>query len=392
MMNNSLPLPKFSASAILMLVGLFVVSCGSYQQASYYDNDGIYADPNDRIVERTPQEKLTPQQKQEKNTYSEYFGQRADQYEEILEGEIFTDVDSYSSGVENDSLSSTRLTDYYNPDNDYQGYAGWGDNATAVNINIYDNGWNNWGWGGGFGWGWNDPWLWNNWSYGGGFGWGWNNPWRWNRWGWGGGYGWGWNNWGWGGGYGWGWNNPWIGNRWGWNNWGWGGRNYAYNNSRRGYYGRNAIAGNSSRNALRGRSNLNTRSNSTRYRSTSARSASSRSANVRSSRSGRNGIASRRTVGVDQNRSYRTSRSTRAVPRYNSSSRSNQSYRSTSPRSGSYRSGSASRTRTAPRTSAYNRSTSGSRAGSYRSSGSSSRTNQSYRSSSPPQQQLSFWK
>ena len=154
-MNNKLPLPKFSTAAIAAIVGLMVVSCGSYQQASYYDNDGIYADPNDRIVERAPQNSRPVTQQKEKNTYSEYFGRKADQYEEILEGEVFTDIDSYSSEVENDSIAEDQLTDYYSPDNDYQGYAGWGDNVTDVNINIYESP----------GFGFYNPWF-NTWGYG----------------------------------------------------------------------------------------------------------------------------------------------------------------------------------------------------------------------------------
>jgi len=262
-MIQSLHLQKIRTAALFAVVGLLVVSCGSYQQASYYDTDGIYGANEPRVtVERAPRQ--TPQVKQKKgdNTYTDYFGQKADQYGEILEGEIFTDVDSYSSGVENDSISEVDLTEYYTSDNDYAGNGGWGDNPTSVNINIYDNGWNNWGWGGaGFGWGWNDPWLWNggwgwnNWGYGG-YGWGWNRWNRWNRWGWG-----GWNNWGYGG---WGWNN------WGWaNNWGYGNRGYAYNSSRRGYYNNNRpLTRTNSRTSFRGRSNLNTSRSATasRYR------------------------------------------------------------------------------------------------------------------------------
>ncbi|MGB5553627.1 MAG: hypothetical protein WBM83_03135, partial [Flavobacteriaceae bacterium] len=187
-MIQSLHLQKLRTAVLISAVGFLAVSCGTYQQASYYDNDGIYGGNNDRVtVERNQQRPIQKQPQKGDNKYGEYFGQKADQYDEILDNEIFTDVDSYSSDVANDSINEAQLTDYYSPENDYAGNGSWGDNPTSVNINIYDNGWNNWGI--------YDPWLWNG-------GWGWNN------WGWGGGWGWNrwnrWNNWGWGGGLGWG--------------------------------------------------------------------------------------------------------------------------------------------------------------------------------------------
>ena len=144
-MIHSQSLARIRFVALVIVVGILVVSCGSYQQASYYDNDGIYDDGNVRIVEKTPHRTI---QKKKDNQYADYFGQKADEYGEILDSEIFTDIDGYSSEVQNDSIANEDdLTSYYNPNNDYAGYGGWGDNATDVNINIYDNGWgwNNWG-------------------------------------------------------------------------------------------------------------------------------------------------------------------------------------------------------------------------------------------------------
>lgn len=372
---------------MVVTLALILASCGSYQQASYYDNDGIYADDTPQTVERRPEQRVNTQRNAESDTYSDYFGEKANQYDEILDSEIFTDVDSYATNENSGYVPEGQLTDYYSNENDYQGYGGWGDNATSVSINIYDNGWNNWGYGGQFGWA-NPAWGWNNWGYGSSYGYGWNNPWGWNNWGYGG-YGYGWNlgfgsnNWGWGGYYGnynqgFGFNNR-------YNN-----RQYALNNSRRGNYTRNT-ANNSS--ALRGRSNVNTRGDSPRYRSTTSRTATTRSAaSTRSSRTySGNSRSTRRTVGVDQNRAYRSSRSTRATPRYTTSSRSvnstnryatgantNGTTRSSSrvmtPRTSTYRSSGNSRS---PSRSSGNystgRTTRGSNGGSYRNSGSSTR-------------------
>ena len=165
-MIHSLSHTRFRTAIMMLLAGILVVSCGSYQQASYYDNDGIYGNDNVRVVEKNPR---TVTQKKKPDQYSEYFGQMADGYGDILDSEVFTDVDSYSSNIENDSIANEGdIMDYYSQENDYDGYAGWGDNATDVNINIY----------GGGGYGFNNPWFIGGWNS-----WGWNN-WGWNNWGW----------------------------------------------------------------------------------------------------------------------------------------------------------------------------------------------------------------
>ncbi|MGB5274998.1 MAG: hypothetical protein WBN39_13155 [Flavobacteriaceae bacterium] len=323
-MIQSRPHNMLTGMALSLFAAIFAVSCGSYQQASYYDNDGIYATGTRQVsVERPPRQAPVQQQQRQQqggDVYSDYFGQQASQYDNIGDGDVFTDVDSYSSQMENDSIDQSRLTDYYQSENDYVGQGGWGDNPSNVNINIYDN-----------------------------------------RWAWGG---------------------PWYGNRWG--NGGYYGynRNYGYNRSRRGYYRDNGLASNNlNNNALRGRSNLtNSRSsaNTARYRS-NTNTLTNRNGNLRSSRNYRSNNSTGRTIGVDQNRAYRTSRSTRAVPNYNRSSRTSPTYRGGTPSSG-YRSGSA-----VPRTSSYRSSGNSSRSSSgrsYRSSGSSSRSSGgSYRSS-----------
>ena len=49
---------KLRFTAFSGLMGLLLVSCGSYEQASYYDNDGIYSRGTERVVvteSRNPQ-------------------------------------------------------------------------------------------------------------------------------------------------------------------------------------------------------------------------------------------------------------------------------------------------------------------------------------------------
>ncbi|MEP0303576.1 MAG: hypothetical protein ABJD98_10630, partial [Maribacter dokdonensis] len=360
-MIYSLPHNKLRNITMLVTLAVFAASCGTYQQSSYYDNDGIYSDDVVRTVERRPEQRNYNQNTSENDTYSSYFGEKADQYDQILDSEIFTDVDSYSSNNLDEEIPEGQLTDYYANSNDYEGYGSWGSNNSDVSIYIHNNGWNNWGYGGFYGWndpywGWNN-WGWNNWGYGGYYGYGWNRPWGWNRW----------NNWGYGGfgfgyaGIGFGWNRPFYGYGYGYGygngyynrNRGFSNRSYAVNNSRRGNYNRNTTNNSGlSSTAARGRSNVNTRGNSPRYRSTTSRATTSRSsANTRSSRTYSGNSSTRRTVGVDQNRAYRTSRSTRATPRYSSSSRNYSSRYSSSPRTYSSSSSRSSSRVSVPRTS-----------------------------------------
>ena len=176
--------PKTKNYLYIGLLSLFMISCGSYQNSSYYESDGIYGTSTDRNAER--------RNTNSDNYYKDYFSALQD---DSQSSEVITDIDKYSDfdSVDNDS---------------YTGYAGWGDNQTGTIVNIYPNywgmnsgfGWNNWGW---------NNWGWNNWGMNYGFGW---NNWGWNNWGMN--YGFGWNNWGY--------------NNWGYNNWGWN-NNYYYN-------------------------------------------------------------------------------------------------------------------------------------------------------------------
>ena len=143
-MSLTLPRQKFLPFSFLALIAILMGSCGSYQQASYYDDDGIYANGTREVrVEKRSAEAVRTQQVED-DIYGEYFGQKAQEYSDILDSEIFTDVDDYYGGVENDSILGEQ-TDYFADNNTYTGNPGWGDNPTSVSINVYGNG--------GFGWG-----------------------------------------------------------------------------------------------------------------------------------------------------------------------------------------------------------------------------------------------
>ena len=226
MKTNDFFSKKSTIYAVLGLLGLMLTSCGSYQNKSYYDNDGIYGATNPKPKQYVANEKA--------DEYQAYFSSLNNQNQN--QDEIFTDVNSYSSY--NDSIAK-KATQSTNPQYTQNGYAGWGNNGSEnVTVNVYGNnwggGWNNFGWGGGWnGWGggWNNfGWGggWNNWGWDG-FGWGggWNG-WYGNNWGWGG----GWNNFGWGGGWN-GWGGGWNGNYWGNHGWNGHGNGYVYGVGRR---------------------------------------------------------------------------------------------------------------------------------------------------------------
>ena len=129
-MQHSLPRQKFQYVATLAVVALLFASCGSYQQASYYDDDGIYSNGNRVVAVEKKSAEAVKNERLEDDIYGDYFGEKAKEYDEILDSEIFTDVDSYYSGVQNDSVPIGAQTDYFAYNNTYEGNPGWGDNPS----------------------------------------------------------------------------------------------------------------------------------------------------------------------------------------------------------------------------------------------------------------------
>ncbi|ESU24074.1 hypothetical protein FSS13T_20430 [Flavobacterium saliperosum S13] len=195
MKTNYLSGRNVSIYTIFGLVGLLASSCGSYQNASYYDNDGVYGS-SERPRTQT-ENKYSEENLEQSNKYKDFFAANKDNYS--YDNEAFTDIEGYNS-QSNDTVAK----------NQQDNYAGWGDNDKNVTINYYNNDY----------WGWNSPyygWGWNSW-YSPSWSWGWNSY-----------YGNYWNV-----GFGWGWNSPYYG--WGWNSWYspyYSGYYYPYN----GYYG-----------------------------------------------------------------------------------------------------------------------------------------------------------
>lgn len=164
---------------IVGFLSILLTSCGSYQNSSYYDGDGIYGNTGKNITERE-------NQNAQNNYYKQYFASLQNNNQPV---DIFTDIDSYSN---------------YNTDNDsiqHSNYGPWGSNSQKTTINIYPNQW--------------------DFSLGFGFGY----PY----------YGWGYSNYGWNYPY-YGWGYPYYG-YYGWNYpyYGWGYSGYNYNNNYNNY-------------------------------------------------------------------------------------------------------------------------------------------------------------
>jgi hypothetical protein len=272
---------------LIGIVSIIITSCGSYQNVSYYDNDGIYSSNTTKKeqVSKNNNENTDPKS----HEYAQKFRAMQDEYT------YFTDVNTYQSSGQQDNAITN-----YDPEYSNQNYAGWGNNASNLSINYYDNGW---GWNNWYspGWGFNNMgWGWNSW-YGNNLGWGWNN-WYGPNWGW------GWNNW-----YG----NGFYGPAWG-GNWGWGGyvsRNVAYNGGRRGgsgYY--NSGSGRIGTNYNPGRRTVapyytgtprtfNQRNSNQNPRSTPQINANPRSSSPRSNAPDNNSVSPRNTTSEPRNNS-----------------------------------------------------------------------------------------
>ncbi|MCM4155877.1 hypothetical protein [Gramella sp. AN32] len=258
----------FAPVAIMALA-----SCGSYQYSGY-EADGIYGESRPGIWEQEIPQTTEVKPNGNNSYYQNLFGQQADMYGEILEGDVFTDVDSYTSNDGYEGYSDVGGDVAY-----VQGNAPWGKDPDTYTINIYNNGF------GGF---------YSPWSYG----WGYGNPYF--------GYGYPFYNFGYGGFY-----DPYYSPFWGYNRWayGYGGAywgagwawNYGYPYSGYGYpyhsyYGNHAYYGNGHGNyayhntrrgsQVQNRSGVSSRAYANNSRSNTRSSYSRRIQEIRNTRSG----------------------------------------------------------------------------------------------------------
>lgn len=310
---------KIRAVHVLMITFLALTSCGTYQQATY-DDDGIYGSSQTRTRNTETVDTNTS------NAYQDYFDSKSQEADDIY-GDIFTDIDSYSSTGDVEQETEIENLGYS------ESYSPWGETTQDYTINVYTS---NAGFFSPYRFG-----LWNRGFYG-------------NRW-WNGGFGWGFGGFGgfcdiyyppyagyWGQGF----YSPFYGYagfygyRHPYYNY-YRGRGYrnavAYNRGRRAYYNRNAVGRNSNAyyrsnsrraNASRSRSYSSRRNTAVRSNRSNSRTVRSNSRttrrNVRSTRSNsRPSVRSSSNTRRSNSRSYSSSRSsTRSSGRSYSSGRS----------------------------------------------------------------------
>jgi len=286
MKTNALITRKTPLYFLIGFLSLLITSCGSYQNSSYYDNDGIYGTNGEKIVIKDNQPNNTSIQ------YKQYFNSLQNT---SVSGEIFTDVNSYGNNYDpqNDSIQAPST-----------GYASWGSSPQETTVTVYPDSY----WSIGFGFGWGYPY----------YGYGYGYPYY--------GYGWGYPYYGYGyPGYGWGY----PGYGCGYPGYGYGvATPYAYNYSRRGssyggnynnsiYNTRNSTY---SRNGITSRNSTYNRNSSNGYTSRTSPTFTNRNSNTSS-----------RSYTQNQSRSsYTQSRTNTSSQSYQRSSYtpSNSSYRS----------------------------------------------------------------
>ena len=121
---------RLSIYSLFGLIAFAVSSCGSYQNSSYYDGDGVYGNSQDK-------REVSKKDNSQSDKYQEYFSDLN------KDSQAFTNVDNYST-VNNDTLNKT------------ENNSSWGNNPQSITVNVYDS---NWGYGY-----WNNYWYGNYWG------------------------------------------------------------------------------------------------------------------------------------------------------------------------------------------------------------------------------------
>lgn len=128
---------------------LALASCSSYQYSGY-EADGIYGEARPGIWEQEAPQTTEVKPSNNNTYYQNLFAQQSQMVGEMLEGDIFTDVESYSSNTGYDDYSETGGDVAY-----VGGYAPWGNSPDTYTINIYNRGfYSPWYYGYGSRWGW----------------------------------------------------------------------------------------------------------------------------------------------------------------------------------------------------------------------------------------------
>lgn len=101
-MKTNITLRQNSSHFYLIgLLSFLLASCGSYQNTSYYDSDGVYGNSTNRYAQANTSNT--------NNQYKDYFKSLQDDNQPT---EIFTDVDNYGNYAESDSTQTAAVASY----------------------------------------------------------------------------------------------------------------------------------------------------------------------------------------------------------------------------------------------------------------------------------------
>ena len=115
---------KFKSKTFVLIGGIIsflLVSCSSYQDIAN-DDDGIYVNDNSVVEKKVSVKDNT-------KYYEDYFSEPVVDFGQVVEEEVFTDVESYSSqGVTSPNKAVT-----------IESYSAWEDADDSVTINVYNS-------------------------------------------------------------------------------------------------------------------------------------------------------------------------------------------------------------------------------------------------------------
>ena len=128
-------------AVLLSLMTLIFISCGTYQSV-YNNDDGIYDDDDRTVV-------IVKTEKKHKEINENYFTRELDRVDKINDGDVFTDVDEYTTFSDYELIENeTDTINTINPNAriTYTDNEPWGhsDNDVVITIDLGYNNWDYW--------------------------------------------------------------------------------------------------------------------------------------------------------------------------------------------------------------------------------------------------------
>ena len=165
MQASFISLKKIVHLSVLSVIALLLNACGSYPQTTFEDSNTSYNTQN-----TTESQEVAKVQPPSDSYYKQYFNSKTEAYDALEQGNVFTDIDAYTTtgSIDKDGYIVEQQT------KEEDEYGAWGENSKDITINIYDHSpivrWNRPYWWYGSGWGYAYNWCSPFWGIG--YGWG----------------------------------------------------------------------------------------------------------------------------------------------------------------------------------------------------------------------------